>query len=156
MSTTLQCIKTTALAVLPSKAGPNEVGYDMTLVRIHSRIDEDTIMYDTDIITKPPLGYYSEIVPRSSIVKTGWILANSVGVIDPTYRGTIKVVLKRTRPGTKELELPCKIVQLILRKLAPNYEVSDRGSFKFEETERKGGFGSTDEAVVSDEDSHKA
>lgn len=145
MSSTLQCIKTTALAVLPSKAGPNEVGYDMTLVRVHSRIDKDTIMYDTDIITKPPLGYYSEVVPRSSIVKTGWILANSIGIIDPTYRGTIKVVLKRTDSETAELELPCKIVQLVLRKMSPNFEVADRGSFKFEETERKGGFGSTDD-----------
>lgn len=140
MCNTIQCIRTSKDAILPFKAGPNEVGYDMMLIGIHSRLDDDTIMYDTGIIAKPPTGYYLEVVPRSSIVKTGWFLANSVGIIDPTYRQTIRVVLKRTRSDVKELPMPCKIVQLILRPLSPNVAVEQ--VTELDETERLGGFGS--------------
>jgi hypothetical protein len=32
-------------------------------------------------------GYYTEIVPRSSISKFGYILSNNIGIIDNNYRG---------------------------------------------------------------------
>jgi len=98
-------------------------------------------MYDTGIIIKPPDGYYTEIVPRSSIVKSGWILANSVGIIDPTYRDTLKVVLKRVDKEQPEIPLPNRICQLILKPFVESFSVIETDSL--EETERKGGFGST-------------
>ena len=52
-------------------------------------------MYDSYISVQPPEGYYFEIVPRSSISKLGYILTNSIGIIDPSYRGTLKVVLTK-------------------------------------------------------------
>ena len=44
------------------------------------------------------------LAPRSSIFKTGHIMANSLGVIDRTYRGPLKapvVALKDGAPGFK-------------------------------------------------------
>lgn len=139
----LQVLRTTTDAVLPTKAGPDEIGYDLTLTRIHKRLDEYTIMYDTDIIVKPPEGFYVEVVPRSSMVKTGWFLANSVGIIDPTYRDTIKVVLKRVDASHPEVELPKKICQLILREV-PHRHVEVEEVVSLDTTSRQGGFGSTD------------
>jgi len=41
------------------------------------------------------------LVPRSSIYKTGHMMANSVGVIDRSYRGTLKApVIKTVTDGT--------------------------------------------------------
>jgi dUTP pyrophosphatase len=38
--------------------------------------------------TKQPVHYW--LLPRSSIYKTGYMMANSVGVIDASYRGILK------------------------------------------------------------------
>ena len=61
-------------AVVPSKAGPEEVGYDLTAISFIKKLNPFTFMYDTGIQVKPPPGYYVEIVPRSSIVKSGFVL----------------------------------------------------------------------------------
>ena len=39
--------------------------------------------------------------PRSSIYKTGYIMGNSLGVIDRTYRGTVKAPVVQVRPDAK-------------------------------------------------------
>ena len=111
-------------AIIPSKAGPSEVGYDLTAITFMKRLNGNTFMYDTGVSVEPPEGYYTEIVPRSSIVKSGFMLSNSVGIIDPTYRGTLKVVLTKTsKPnknaktlGNTPLLTPFTLCQLVVRK----------------------------------------
>ena len=129
--------------------GP-DVGLDLTAVRKHkvylnnAARETDTgvvVLYDTGIALTPPDGYYVEIVPRSSISKTGWMLANNTGVIDPTYNGNIYIALVRVADHVDELPLPFCKCQLILRPaLYPGMkEVGALG-----ETKRgAGGFGST-------------
>tara|TARA_B100000902_G_scaffold158814_1_gene154782 strand:- start:27 stop:446 length:420 start_codon:yes stop_codon:yes gene_type:complete len=130
-------------AVLPQKAGINEIGYDITCISLDKQIYENVYMFDTGIQIQPPKGYYTEIVPRSSIVKTGYSLANNTGIIDPTYRGNVKVVLVKHAQDAQKIELPFKKCQLILRKIPPNVEVQEVQ--ELDQTERgDGGFGSTD------------
>jgi dUTPase len=57
------------------------------------------IEYDTEVVLSPELinddyEFYMLLYPRSSIIKTNLVLANSVGVIDSGYTGTIKVCFK--------------------------------------------------------------
>lgn len=57
------------------------------------------IEYDTELVIEPSsiddnYEFYNLLYPRSSIIKTNLILANSVGVIDSGYRGSIKVCFK--------------------------------------------------------------
>ena len=72
------------------------------------------------------------------------MLANSVGIIDPTYRGTLKIVMIKIYPEAEDLTLPFVKFQLIVRKTyTPEILVADI----LDETERgEGGFGSTDES----------
>jgi dUTP pyrophosphatase len=129
-------------AVIPSKAHSTDIGLDLVALKVHKIINQDIIMYDTGISVKPPPGFYLEIVPRSSITKTGWMLANSVGIIDPDYRGTLYIVLIRVLPDAKNLIFPFCYCQLVLRKIEnyPVIEVED----DFSSTVRgEGGFGST-------------
>lgn len=137
----IQFMRTSNAAVVPTKAFSSETGFDLTAIRIHKELDNGVILYDTGIIVRPPVGYYTEIVPRSSISKTGWMLANSIGIIDNSYRGNLLIALVPTSVTSIPLELPFCKCQLILRKLedAELEEVSD-----LDETERgDGGFGST-------------
>lgn len=98
--------------------------------------------YDTGVSVEPSQGYYTEIYPRSSLSKTGYILHNSVGIIDPTYRGTLKIALLRVDDSRGELKLPFTKAQLVVRQMVPsdievvhNLSSSYRGD---------GAYGSTD------------
>ena len=102
-------------AVLPSKNNPTDAGYDVTLIGVHKKIN-DVILYKTGIHVKPPDNMYFDLVPRSSIIKTGYIMANSVGIIDAEYTGEILVPLIKINKDMPDLELPIRLMQLIPRK----------------------------------------
>lgn len=101
-------------AVPPSNAHASDTGYDLTaasapvIVGIREGGDlwrrVDYIEYDTGISVAPDGQgehvhdgvYWHEypyllVYPRSSISKTNLILANSVGVVDNAFRGSIKL-----------------------------------------------------------------
>lgn len=143
----IKCIRKDSDAVLPAKAHDSDIGWDLVAIREHKVIKEDIIMYDTGIATIPPNGYYLEILARSSISKTGWVLANSVGTIDPDYRGNLYIVLTRVVKSMPKIELPFCKCQLVLRKIekASLVEVPEE---EIEFTERgSGGFGSTGDRI---------
>lgn len=48
-------------------------------------------------------GYYLQVFPRSSLSKSGYALANSVGIIDENYTGNIFIALTKTEPFAREL-----------------------------------------------------
>jgi len=64
-----------------------------------------------------PTGYYFEVYARSSLSKTGYILANSVGIIDGNYKKTIKVSLIKIDNSMPDIKLPFKGMKLVLRKM---------------------------------------
>lgn len=130
-------------AVLPSKSRSSDVGYDLTIIKEEKKIGSTTILYDTGIIVEPPLGYYCEVVPRSSLFKSGYMLTNSCGIIDPNYRDSIKVPLTKFDPSQPDLVLPFKGFQLILR-LQEHVVVKEVSVNELSSTSRgTGGFGST-------------
>jgi dUTP pyrophosphatase len=111
------------------------------LININKTIGKVTL-YGTGIIVTPPTGYYFDMVPRSSIIKSGYMLANSVGIIDQGYTGEILVPLVKIDEEAPDIELPAKMVQLIPRKW---YGFNPVRVDEVHETNRSsGGFGSTD------------
>jgi dUTP pyrophosphatase len=128
-------------SITPTKNFASDEGYDLTLIKIDEKISEISTRYDTGINVQPPLGYHIELLPRSSLTKSGYMLANSVGLIDASYRGTLKVVLIKVDPNASEIKLPFKAVQMILRK---NHHFVLEEVKELEDTTRgSGGFGST-------------
>ena len=126
-------------AVCPTKAHCSDSGWDLTVLK-KTKTNGMVSFYSTEVSVEPPHGYYFDLVPRSSLSKTGYMLANSVGIIDQSYRGPIIAALIKVDPDAKELELPNKCVQIILRPwfnaigINATLESSSRGD---------GGFGST-------------
>ena len=116
------------------------IGYDLVS---HSISDHNSqfIEYDTGLIVEPPKGYHVEIFPRSSISKYDLILANSIGLIDPSFRNTLKLRFKYIGSGTKHYDIGDRIGQLVIRK-TEKLEVEYVDSLS--ETERGDkGFGSS-------------
>lgn len=127
-------------AIPPYKKHASDSGYDLTLVE---KIKQTGIIeyYSTNLKIKPAYGWYFDLIPRSSMPKTGYCLANDIGIIDRTYTGPIIAMLRKFDSNAKDLELPARIVQIIPRPIIHfNMELID----DLEETNRSsGGFGST-------------
>jgi len=129
-----------AEAVIPTKSRPSDSGYDVTLIAERRRINE-VILYGTGLIVQPPEGYYFDVVARSSIIKTGHMLANNVGIIDRAYRGELLVPLVKLDSDAPSLELPVRLVQLIPRPIVHfSVELVDDLTYT---SRGPGGFGST-------------
>lgn len=154
-------------ATMPTRATSGSVGYDVTSMRLHLVHDSGAesicenekqireVLYnnricyakvDTGVHITPPDGYYVDLVPNSRQGKTSLCWNASIGVIDPDYTGSIKIMvtttLKEWNPEAVYKLLPGNVVgQLIIRKkYDAEFEVTD----KLDETDRgDGGFGST-------------
>jgi len=129
---------------LPAKGHATDAGFDLTAMAVET-LRPRVFAFDSGVSVQVSDGYYCEVVPRSSIVKTDFMLANSVGVIDADYRGRIRVVMRFLGEGDGEAEaqelVGTRISQLIVRKCEiVRVEAAD----DLTETERGvGGFGST-------------
>jgi len=84
-------------------------------------------------------GYY--LYPRSSIYKTPLRLANSVGIIDFNYRGSLKVAIDNRSAEPYEIKGGERLFQLCMPDLRPFKVVL--GNVNKNTDRGEGGFGST-------------
>lgn len=129
-------------AVLPSKNKASDVGYDLTVIKKTTHFNDITALYDTGLKVMVAPGMYAEVVPRSSLSKSGYMLANSIGIIDPSYTGNIMVALTKVNPDAPDLELPFRCCQLIFRR-QEHVDVIEKDQPFDSTTRNEGGFGST-------------
>ncbi|PNH05846.1 Deoxyuridine 5'-triphosphate nucleotidohydrolase [Tetrabaena socialis] len=129
-------------AVIPFKSKTSDVGYDLTILTEQKRLTSIVAMYDTGIILTVDNGFYAEIVARSSLCKSGYMLANGTGIIDRSYTGTLKVALAKIDPDAPDIVLPFRCCQIIFRQQVHAALVEREAPV--ERTARgDGGFGST-------------
>ena len=81
-------------AQIPKYAHYGDAGMDV--VATSMTVTDDYVEYGTGLAFEVPKGYVMLIFPRSSNSKQDLLLCNSVGVLDSTYRGELKVRYKRT------------------------------------------------------------
>lgn len=96
--------------IIPWKAEKDSVGFDIALPKELGNICmpyNSQRLIDTGIIVKPPIKCFTMIVPRSSSAKKNIRIANTIGIIDPSYSGrndTLKVMLTRDSKKTVYFE----------------------------------------------------
>jgi len=131
-------------AFIPSKGHESDVGYDLTIIKEYKQLTPSTILYDTGIKLNVDYGYYIEIVPRSSLSKSGYILSNSIGIIEKSYSGNLLVALTKIDKEMPDLVLPFKCCQLIFKPQISLLMKEMDNTNTLEKTSRNGGgFGST-------------
>lgn len=142
-----KCYKTEMNAIIPTKSSYSDVGYDVSIIKKYKDLKENTTLYDTGLKFNVPFGYYYLLYPRSSLSKSGYILTNSVGVIEKNYSGNLLISLTKVSSNAIDIEFPFKCCQIVFYpqvfiNIIPVIESSDN---KLEDTKRgDGGFGSTD------------
>lgn len=89
---------------------------------------------------KIPFGYHAKILSRSSMGKKGIIIPNQPGLIDSDYTDEIKVLLLNLGKEPFQINRGDRIAQWLIEKNVDfKWELVD----VLEDTDRKGGFGST-------------
>lgn len=95
---------------------------------------------DTSVLREEPCHFTLE--PRSSIYKTGFMMANGRGIIDSSYRGELKAALVTISSLPTNVEKGTRLFQVLAPELGYIKEVHYVSSL--DETLRgEGGFGST-------------
>ena len=125
-------------AVMPKQGTTGAAGFDLTAVSIEET--DQFVKYHTGIAVEIPAGYFGMLVPRSSVVNTGLLMGNSVGIIDNDYVGELSAVFY-LRSGCKVYNVGDRIGQLLIVPI-PSVEFVE--AEELSETERgAGGYGST-------------
>lgn len=128
-------------AVIPKYAKNGDAGLDLTAVSYE--FDEyGNIVYHTGLAFEIPEGYVGLLFPRSSICKKDISLANSVGVIDSSFRGEVIAKFKPTITYKAETYDTLERIAQIIIIPYPQIELIEVEELS--KTDRgDGGFGST-------------
>lgn len=129
-----------AAAVLPKRAKENDACYDVTATS-KKDLGDGRIEYGLGIAMEIPEGTQLDLRSRSSIHKTGLVLANSIGTIDEGYRGELKAVFYHVIKSLPAYEIGDRILQVqVLQRKDVEFIIVDELS----DSERgAGGFGSS-------------
>lgn len=136
----IQFKKITDHAVTPIQADEGAAGFDMVATEINTDPNTNIVTIHTGIAVAIPQGYAGFLFPRSSVYKTNMMLANSVGVIDSSYRGEIICKFRKfdSQQGYKVGDRCCQLV------IMPVPQVVFSEQCELNTTKRgSGGFGST-------------
>ena len=119
-------LSTEAKAVSAGFEGPRfgDSGYDLRASESITIFQGEQVLVPTGLTLEIPLGYVGMIKDRSSLALRGLFV--HAGVIDPSYRGQIQVLLQNQSKANYQVEPGQKIAQLLILKsesLFPPIEV---------------------------------
>jgi dUTP diphosphatase len=139
----LRFIKLSAKATLPTRAHGNDAGLDLYAAESARIVPGARVSIGTGLAVAIPEGLAGLVLPRSGLaLKRGVTLVNSPGLIDPGYRGEVRVVLLNTdrtidfhtKPGDRIAQLLLVPIATASPLEAESLDSSMRGG---------GGFGSS-------------
>ncbi len=128
------------VGTIPQAATDGSAGYDLAAAHTVLVREGHVEMVEVDLKLALPPGVAMLLLPRSSSAKNGLMLANTVGLIDPDYRGPVLVALTarwgdvQVRKGDRVAQaLFVPFVRPVFQQVA-ELDATGRGA---------GGFGST-------------
>jgi dUTP pyrophosphatase len=146
----LRVLRLDPRARLPTRAHPGDAGLDLYALEPALLEPGQRASVPTGIAIEIPSGQAGLVLPRSGLAaRHGISLVNAPGLIDPGYRGELRVLLINTDPETPfAIAGGDRIAQLVLVRVetaqaveVASLEDTARGAGGFGST---GGFGSVD------------
>jgi dUTP pyrophosphatase len=129
---------------LPRQQHTDDAGYDLhASEQCELAANGGRALVPTGLAIAIPSGYAGFILPRSGLaLRHGITCLNTPGLIDPLYRGELKVLLVNTDPATPyTVERGDRIAQLVIQRVE---QVEWREVDELDVTQRDTfGFGST-------------
>lgn len=130
---------------VPVQATPGSAAYDLFARTVRYNGETRTLECDLGVRVEIPEGWCGLLLPRSSVVRHGLVMANSVGLIDSDFRGELRATFRVSADGAPvtRYEPGDRCAQILFMPLpATRLEAADTLS----DTMRgEGGHGSTGE-----------
>jgi dUTP pyrophosphatase len=102
-------------ARVPARTRPGDAGYDLYSAEGFSLWPGERVTVPTGVAIALPQGIAGLVVPRSGLAAShGISVVNGPGLIDPNYRGEIRVVLVNLGDARFEAAVGDRIAQLLL------------------------------------------
>jgi dUTP pyrophosphatase len=102
-------------AIVPARSRPGDAGYDLRATDRVSIPHDGRRLVGTGIAIALPPGVAGLVTPRSGLaLEHGLSLLNAPGLIDPNYRGEIKVIIHNAGERRYTVEIGDRIAQLLL------------------------------------------
>ena len=111
----------------PARTRPGDAAYDLRCLQGFSLWPRERATVPTGVAIALPQGVAGLVTPRSGLAsRHGISLVNSPGLIDPNYRGEIRIVLVNLGDARFEAHAGDRIAQLLLVPfVAPDIAVVD-------------------------------
>jgi dUTP diphosphatase len=129
---------------LPRQQHADDAGYDLhARERVELAPGGGRALVPTGLAVAIPAGYAGFVLPRSGLaLKSGVTCLNTPGLIDPLYRGELKVLLVNTDPDAPyTVERGDRIAQLVIQQVeqvawqeVDELDVTERDTFGFGST----------------------
>ena len=134
----------TETARLPARAHDDDAAFDLCADEALVLAPGERALVGTGVAIELPPGSAGLVLPRSGLAaRHGISVVNGPGLIDPGYRGEIKVILLNTdRHDPFEIALGDRIAQLLIVQGTPLRIVQAPGELSIS-SRGAGGFGST-------------
>jgi dUTP pyrophosphatase len=99
-------------ARLPTKSRPNDAGFDLVAIHDATVSHDRSTVVDTGVALEIVEGFYGQIFGRSGLAARG--IAVHPGVVDSSYRGSVRVVLWNASFAEYEVKAGDKIGQMVI------------------------------------------
>lgn len=132
-------------ATLPKRAHEHDAAFDLYVLDEAILGPGEKATLSTGLAIAVPYACVGLLVPRSGLAtKHGVTLANSVGVIDHGYSGTIQVCLINTdQHKSFTINSGDRVAQLMIVPIVINTELTEVNEFSKRSLRGSSGFGST-------------
>lgn len=102
-------------ATVPARSHPGDAGYDLRSVEAFALGPGERRVVGTGIALALPDGVAGLVTPRSGLAADhGVTTLNAPGLIDPNYRGEVRVILHNAGAEPHEVHAGDRIAQLLL------------------------------------------
>ena len=128
---------------LPIYGTKDSAGCDLyaNIEKIITLMPLERVLVPTGVYLEIPEGFEAQVRPRSGLaLKKGLTVLNSPGTIDSDYRGEVGVVIVNLSNYIQTIEPDTRVAQIVFAKYQ---KVDFILSENLDDSERKGGFGST-------------
>jgi dUTP pyrophosphatase len=99
----------------PARTRPGDAGYDLRCIESFSLDSGERRLVPTGVAIALPPGVAGLVVPRSGLaIKHGISVVNGPGLVDPNYRGELRVILVNMGSERFEAAAGDRIAQLLL------------------------------------------
>jgi dUTP pyrophosphatase len=117
----LQVIRLQPDALLPTRAYDGDAGLDLYAAHAARLAPGERVSVGTGIAVTIPAAHAGLVLPRSGLaVRHGIALVNAPGLIDPGYRGELRVLLLNTdRDDAFDIAAGDRIAQLLVVAFEP-------------------------------------